>query len=66
MFEKEAEEYAYKYQHGLVDSDDIVMLKESFKDGAEVGYEQGIGEVLSKLSHHERMKVKALLKEGNK
>lgn len=63
MFEEEAKEYSLKCCNGLVDSNDMGMLAVAYQDGAEFGYKQGIKEVLSKLSHHERMKVKALLKE---
>ena len=35
MFEKEAEDYAKKW---IVDEDDILLAFESFKDGAEFGY----------------------------
>ena len=35
MFEKEAENYAKKW---IVDEDDILLVFESFKDGAEFGY----------------------------
>ena len=35
MFEKEAEDYAKKW---ILDEDDILLAFESFKDGAEFGY----------------------------
>jgi hypothetical protein len=57
MFEKEAEEWANKMYPCDGQAQRYLLM------GAKFGYEQGIEEVLSKLSHHERMKVKALLKE---
>ena len=38
MFEKEAEEYGNEFWNSLVDSDDLDMLQEADKDGAEFGY----------------------------
>jgi len=68
MFEEEAEEYAdSKCGKDNRKTTGWVLTKDDFQNGAEVGYEQGIGEVLSKLSHRERMKVRLLLlAEGNK
>ena len=54
MFEKEAEEYGNEYWNSLVDSDDIEMLQEAYKDGAEFGYNKANEDV----KHDLMMKLK--------
>lgn len=43
MFEKEAKEYSTSQKIDYVNNIAITLVKQAYKDGAEFGYEQGIG-----------------------
>jgi flagellin-specific chaperone FliS len=58
MFEEEAREYGTKYGECLVDTEDIVMLEEAFKNGAELVYKKANEKYVEQFTKAEEIILK--------